>query len=220
MITVLLGDDRERLLKTLPASYVTLDAENLTTQEIVESLLTVSMFGDGQTYLIKDADKNSGFLAELEKSAEKIANTAEVYIQFGKLAKNTRLYKLLAGTGGVRIVEHKIYVDNSTNFNILPAALSGNRREALQLLKKSQLAGNEPIAVLGALSYKLSEVLMEAHRGNKARANAASRERLAKLQKIGRQFLNAREVLLSGVMDPWLYLATLVTEATVISSRS
>ena len=211
MITVLLGDDRARLMATLPAVYTTLDAENLTTQEVLEPLLTVSLFEDAGAFLVKDADKNSGFLVELEKSASQLAANAEVYLKFEKLAKTTKLYKLLAKTKDVRIVEHKIYVDNSLNFNILPAALSGDRREALALLKKSQLAGNEPIAVLGAMNFKLAQALESAHKSRS--------KNLATLQQIGRKFLNAREVLLSGVMDPWLYLATLLTEATIISSR-
>jgi DNA polymerase III delta subunit len=218
MITVMLGDDRARLMSMLPAVYTTLDAENLTPQEVLEPLLTVSMFGDAGAFLVKDADKNSGFLAELEKSASKIAENAAVFIQFEKLAKNTRLYKLLAKTPGVKVVEYKIYVDNSLNFNILPAALAGDRREALALLKKSQLAGNEPIAVLGAMNFKLAQALEYAHKSSGGRGGEGG-QNLAALQEIGRKFLNAREVLLSGVMDSWLYLATLLTEATIISSR-
>ncbi|MCL2002360.1 hypothetical protein FWG76_03065 [Candidatus Saccharibacteria bacterium] len=229
MITVLMGDDRERLLRELDTSlaasrtagYTTLDAENLTAAEVLEPLMTVSLFGDSGTYLVKDADKNPGFLMELEKSVGKLASGAgehanghsadnpDVYLQFEKLAKTTRLYKLLARTKGVRIVEYKKFVDTSASFNIVPAALTGNRREALALLKKSQLAGNEPIAVLGAMNYKLAQVLEDAHR---RRA-----KNLPELQTIGKKFLNAREVLLAGVIDPWLYLATLLTETAVIS---
>lgn len=216
MITVLMGDDRARLMATLPKDYITLDAESLTPQEILEPLLTVSMFGSTETFLVKDVDKNSGFLVELEKLVERIAGNAEVYLQFGKLAKTTKLYKLLAKTQGVKVVEYKIYVDNSINFNILPAALEGNRREALALLKKSQLAGNEPIAVLGAMNFKLAQVLESAHK-SRSRSSLAERN-LIKLQQIGQKFLNARDILLSGVMDPWLYLATLLTEATILAT--
>ncbi|MCL2371637.1 hypothetical protein FWC63_02760 [Candidatus Saccharibacteria bacterium] len=211
MITVLMGDDRMRLLKTLPARYTTLDAENLTAQEVLEPLLSTSLFDDRGAYLVKDADKNPGFLAELEKSTEKIAASGEVYIQFEKLAKNTKLYKQLAATKGVRVVEYRIFVDNSTNFDILPAALGGDRREALRLLKRSQMDGNEPIAVLGAMNYKLTEALVGAHKSKS--------DNLADLKRIGEKFLNAREILLSGVMDPWLYLATLLTEASLISLK-
>jgi DNA polymerase III delta subunit len=207
MITVLVGDDRERLWKTLPEKYTTLDAESLTAGEVLEPLLSTSLFGESEVYLVKDADKNAGFLAELEKSAGLVAANAEVFIQFEKLARNKKLYKVLVETPSVTIVEYKKFVDNSTNFNILPAALSGNRREALRLLKKSQMEGNEPILVLGAMNYKLAEALVEAHR--------VESERLPELQKIGQKFLAAREILLAGVMDPWLYLATLLTDVVV-----
>ncbi|MDR0979616.1 MAG: hypothetical protein LBM12_00450 [Candidatus Nomurabacteria bacterium] len=223
MITVLMGDDRARLMRELPAEYTTLDAENLTVQEVLEPLLTESLFGEAGVYLVKDVDKNAGLLVELEKSLAKIGEKASVFLQFGELKKNTRLYKMLAETAGVRVVEYKIYVDNSLNFNILPAALAGNRREALALLKKSQLAGNEPLAVLGAMNYKLAQTLEQARgvagRGSSDAAGGVAAKNLAKLQKIGQKFLNAREVLLSGVMDQWLYLATLLTEATIISKK-
>ncbi|MCL2038786.1 hypothetical protein FWG86_02720 [Candidatus Saccharibacteria bacterium] len=212
MITVLIGDDRARLLATLPENYKTLDAEGLKVEEVLEPLLTGSLFGETAVYLVKDADKNPGLLAELEKSAEKIAENAEVYLQFEKLAKNTKLYKLLAKAPGAKIVEYNIYVDNSLNFNILPAALAGDRREALALLKKSQLAGNEPILVLGAMNYKLAQALTEAHRRESPE--------LEKLQEIGQKFLGAREILLSGAMDPWLYLAMLLTETTFLRRAS
>lgn len=207
MITILMGDDRERLWKTLPAQYTTLDAESLTAREVLEPLLSTSLFGESEVYLVKDADKNAGFLAELERSVAKIAASAEVFIQFEKLAKNTRTYKQLVKTPNVRVVEYKVFVDISTNFNILPAVLAGNRREALRILKKSQMEGNEPILVLGAMNYKLAEVLAEAHR--------TKSERLPELQKVGQKFLDAREILLAGVMDPWLYLATLLTDVIV-----
>jgi hypothetical protein len=57
------------------------------------------------------------------------------------------------------------------------------------------------------MNYKLAEVLAEAHR--------TKSERLPELQKVGQKFLDAREILLAGVMDPWLYLATLLTDVIV-----
>ncbi len=169
MIKVFYGDDRIKtqaaIGKILGKDYETIEADNLTTEDMASVFLGTTLFGDTRKILVKGLNENKECWDKLGKY---IDTPHDVVVWLSALDKRSTIYKELA-----KKVEFKEFalpekVDKFLAFKIADEAFAGRGAKAVKMCEQIETT-DDPYLMMGAIiSQAMKKLEMRSPKATKA----------------------------------------------------
>ena len=199
MIKVLYGDDRAAMYnyakKILGEGYEIVEGEGLGSADMVNVFVGGSLFADKRRILVKDLGESKEAFAELPKYLE---TENEVVLVESKLDKRGVVYKELVDRK-VEVREFRAAAppDKKLVFDVLDMAMRGEGKQAVEMTKKIEVAGQDVYMFFGLI---VSQTIKKLEMGNRDARRVIS-------------LLAQTDVLMkSSSLSPWLLVQRVLVQ--------